>query len=99
MGFKKKEQAVFPASYKFKILLYVNFFVILYSILHCQVHHGLTDKRKEKTVKNIMFGRKIVYDLSNLVYNDTIQNSCIPKLLLFTSVLFDILGYVLSQNF
>lgn len=52
-----------------------------------------------KTVKNIMFGRKIVYDLSNLVYNDTIQNSCILKLLLFTSVLFDILGYVLSQNF
>lgn len=46
-----------------------------------------------------MFGRKIVYDLSNLVYNDTIQNSCILKLLLFTSVLFDILGYVLSQNF
>lgn len=53
----------------------------------------------DKTVKNIMFGRKIVYDLSNLVYNDTIQNSCILKLLLFTSVLFDILGYVLSQNF
>lgn len=39
-----------------------------------------------------------MYDLSNLVYNDT-QNSCILKLLLFTSVLFDILGYVLSQNF
>lgn len=58
------------------------------------------DEWVEKTVKNIMFGRKIVYDLSNLVYNDTIQNSCIPKLLLFfTSVLFDILGYVLSQNF
>lgn len=51
------------------------------------------------TVKNIMFGTKIVYDLSNLVYNDTIQNSCILKLLLFTSVLFDILDYVLSQNF
>lgn len=68
------------------------------------MHHGLTDKKKkmelvDKTVKNIMFRRKIVYDLSNLVYNDTIQNSCIPKLLLFTSVLFDILGYVLSQNF
>jgi len=57
------------------------------------------DKLVDKTVKNIMFGRKIVYDLSNLVYNDTIQISCIPKLLLFTSVLFDILGYVLSQNF
>lgn len=57
------------------------------------------DKLVDKTVKNIMFGMKIVYDLSNLVYNDTIQNSCIPKLLLFTSVLFDILGYVLSQNF
>lgn len=74
----------------------------MYSILHCQVHHGLKDKKEElvdKTVKNIMFGRKIVYDLSNLVYNDTIQNSCILKLLLFTSVLFDILGYVLSQNF
>lgn len=46
-----------------------------------------------------MLGRKIVYDLSNLVYNDIIQNSCITKLQLFTSVLFDILGYVLSQNF
>lgn len=57
------------------------------------------DELGDKTVKNIMFGRKIVYDLSNLVYNDTIQNSCILKLLLFTSVLFDILGYVLSQNF
>ena len=57
------------------------------------------DELVDKTVKNIMFGRKIVYDLSNLVYNDTIQNSCIPKLLLFTSILFDILGYVLSQNF
>lgn len=36
------------------------------------MHHGLTDKKKDKlvdkTVKNIMFGRKIVYDLSNLVY-------------------------------
>lgn len=40
-----------------------------------------------------------MYDLSNLVYNDIIQNSCITKLLLSTSVLFDILGYVLSQNF
>lgn len=46
-----------------------------------------------------MFGQKIVYDLSNLVYNDIIQISCITKLLLFTSILFDILGYVLSQNF
>lgn len=67
------------------------------------MRHGLADKKKDqlvdKTVKSIMFGRKIVYDLSYLVYNDTIQNSCIPKLLLFTSVLFDILGYVLSQNF
>lgn len=68
------------------------------------MHHGLKDEKKRTelvntTVKNIMFGRKIVYDLSNLVYNDTIQNSCILKLLLFTSVLFDILGYVLSQNF
>lgn len=68
------------------------------------MQHGLMDEKKRtelvnKTVKNIMFGRKIVYDLSNLVYNDTIQNSCILKLLLFTSVLFDILGYVLSQNF
>lgn len=50
------------------------------------------DKLVDKTVKNIMFGRKIMYDLSYLVYNDTIQNSCILKLLLFTSVLFDILG-------
>lgn len=84
--------------------MYTFFFVFLYSILHCQVHHGLKDEKKRTelvntTVKNIMFGRKIVYDLSNLVYNDTIQNSCILKLLLFTSVLFDILGYVLSQNF
>lgn len=82
--------------------MYTFFFVFLYSILHCQ--HGLKDEKTRtelvnKTVKNIMFGRKIVYDLSNLVYNDTIQNSCILKLLLFTSVLFDILGYVLSQNF
>lgn len=38
-------------------------------------------------------------DLSNLVYNDIIQNSCITKLLLLTSVLFDILGCVFSQNF
>lgn len=43
------------------------------------MHHGLTEEEKkgvelvDKTVKNIMFGRKIVYDLSNLVYNDTIQ--------------------------
>ena len=67
------------------------------------MHLGLTDKKKDvwvnKTVENVKSGRKIVYDLSNLVYNDSIQNSCIPKLLLSTSVLFDILGYVLSQNF
>lgn len=47
-------------------------------------------------------GRNIVYDLSNLVYNNNnnnIQNRCIQMLLLYTSVLFNILGFVLSQNF
>lgn len=86
--------------------MYVYFFfriLVQYSPLSSAPWvEGRKKKRTElvnTTVKNIMFGRKIVYDLSNLVYNDTIQNSCILKLLLFTSVLFDILGYVLSQNF
>lgn len=102
---KKRNRPYFQLpNYKFKnIVVCKPFFVILYSILHCQVHHGLTDKKKSgwKRLLRILClgGRKIVYDLSNLVYNDTIQNSCIPKLLLFTSILFDILGYVLSQNF
>lgn len=77
--------------------------LILYSILLCWVLYGLA----EKTSVQIIYvdcwecydGRKIVYDLSNLVYNDNIQNRCIQMLLLYTSVLFDILGFVWSQNF
>lgn len=41
------EQAIFPAYYKFK-MLYVNFFVNLYSILRCQVHRGLTEEEEEE---------------------------------------------------
>lgn len=102
---KKRNRPYFQLpNYKFKILLYVNLFrnLVQYSPLSSASWVDGQKKKDElvnKTVKNIKFGRKIVYDLINLVYNDTIQNSCILKLLLFTSILFDILGYVLSQNF
>lgn len=80
MGLKKNKR-IRPyfqlPNYKFKILLYVNFFrnLVQYSPLSSAswVDGQKKDKLVDKTVKNIMFGRKIVYDLSNLVYNDTIQ--------------------------
>lgn len=67
------------------------------------MHYGLAEKTSVQIIyvdcQECYDGRKIVYDLSNLVYNDNIQNRCIQMLLLYTSVLFDILGFVLSQNF
>lgn len=43
---------------------------------------------------------EIVYDLCNLVYNDSNPSYVYSDVAtLYTSVSFDILGYVLSQNF
>lgn len=96
-GFKKiRADCISSDFHEFKI--YVNFFIILYSILST-VKYTKDWRTTKDELEDLKFGRKIMYDLSNLVYSDIIQNSCILKLLLFTSVLFDILGYVLSQNF
>lgn len=65
-------------------------FLILYSIPLCWVHYGLAEKTSVQIIyvdcQECYDGRKIVYDLSNLVYNDNIPNRCIQMLLLYTFV-------------
>lgn len=44
---KKKRNGPYFQLPNFEFKMYVYFFfVFLYSILHCQVHHGLKDKKK-----------------------------------------------------
>lgn len=43
-GLKKRAGCISNDFHEFKI--YVHFFIILYSILHCQVHQGLKDNKR-----------------------------------------------------